>query len=169
MIEVCPGLYVGDELDYERTVKFQEGWHVVHACKEPYHREALGYSGRGAPKEHPEYLIARRGHRLILNIIDSDDPAYIPVEIVDAALEFIHKHVSAGDRVLVHCNQGESRSPGLALLYLASQTDQIPNTSLVEAEAAFRVIYPRYNPSLGVRGFLQSNWHSYCESAGDSP
>jgi hypothetical protein len=57
MIEVYSKLFVGDELDYERKVSHQTGWATVHACKEPYHREALGYSSRGAPKDHPEYLV----------------------------------------------------------------------------------------------------------------
>ena len=38
-----------------------------------YHRQALGYRSRGAPKDHPEYLVARRGNRLILNIVDAND------------------------------------------------------------------------------------------------
>lgn len=63
MIEIHTNLYVGNETDYEHKVKNQEGWDVIHACKEPYHREALGYSGRGAPKAHPEYLMAKRENR----------------------------------------------------------------------------------------------------------
>jgi hypothetical protein len=89
MLEVYPNLHVGCETDYERIVRYQDGWWVVHACKEPYHRRALGYSGRAAPKTHPEYLVARRDNRLILNLIDADDPAYIPKEIIDAAIDFI--------------------------------------------------------------------------------
>jgi hypothetical protein len=78
MKEIHPHLFVGSEQDYESVVSKQAGWRVVHACKEPYHRRALGYSGRAAPKTHPEYLIARRGDRLILNLVDAPDPAYIP-------------------------------------------------------------------------------------------
>ncbi len=161
MIEVYPNLFVGDQNDYEFTVKAQDGWAVVHACKDPYHRAALGYSGRGAPKEHPEYLVARRGHRLILNMIDPDDPAYIPKELVDAALEFIHEQLSAQQRVLVHCNQGNSRGPGLALLYLAKFTDKLPKTSYSEAVPKFRESYPAYFPSSGVSGFLEQYWSEY--------
>jgi hypothetical protein len=55
MIEVMPRLYVGNQIDWETNVKHKgtgnpkPGWSVVQACKEPYHREALGYIGRGAP------------------------------------------------------------------------------------------------------------------------
>ncbi|MDZ7721064.1 MAG: hypothetical protein U5K72_19745 [Balneolaceae bacterium] len=69
MTEIQPNLFIGNENDYEFNVKDQEGWSVVHACKEPYHRQALGYSGRGAPKDHPEYLMAKRENRLILKLV----------------------------------------------------------------------------------------------------
>lgn len=46
MIEVYPKLFVGNQQDYDLTVKTQADWRVVHACKEPYHRQALGYGGR---------------------------------------------------------------------------------------------------------------------------
>lgn len=77
MIEVYPNLFVGDEADY-RIVLNMSGWFIVHACKEPFHRQALGYAGRGAPKDHPEYLVAERDGRLILNLVDAPNPAYIP-------------------------------------------------------------------------------------------
>ena len=162
MIDIFPGLHIGDERDYELQVRHQDGWRIVHACKDPYHRRELGYSGRGAPKNDPEYLIARRGHRLILNLVDAPNPAYIPKEIIDAALNFIDDSLRSGDKVLVHCNLGESRSPAIGLLYLAAFTDAVPTSSLEEAESAFREIYPRYNPGAGIRGFLLQNWSAYC-------
>ena len=162
MIEIYPNLYVGNMEDYESQVKEQPGWRVVHACKEPYHRQALGYRTRGAPKDHPEYLWARRGHRLILNLVDAPDPNYIPKEIIDVALAFIRESLNKGFQVLVHCSQGESRSPSIGLLYLAAFTDALPKTSLQEAERAFLQIYPYYRPSTGMRGFLAKYWTTYC-------
>ena len=90
MIEIFPNLFIGAAHDYEFEVKGQPDWMVIHACKEPYHRRALGYASRGAPVNHPEYLIARRENRLILNLVDADNPTYIPKEIIDAALRFIN-------------------------------------------------------------------------------
>ena len=161
MIEIYPNLFIGDQSAYENQVRGQEGWVIVHACKYPYHRDLLGYSGRGAPKSHPEYLIAIRAHRLYLNLIDPPNPDYIPREIIDAALEFIDKGLKDGKKVLVHCNQGESRSPGIVLLYLAIHTDLLNKESLNNAEIDFRKIYPSYNPSEGIRGFLEINWNEY--------
>jgi len=85
MIEVMPNLFVGDQSD-EAQIRGQAGWFVIHACKEPYHRQALGYSGQGAPKTHPEYLIAQREGRLILNLVDVPNVAFISPLIMDAAI-----------------------------------------------------------------------------------
>ena len=161
MIEIYPNLFVGTQDDYERTVKSQPGWWVVHACKEPYHRQLLGYTGRGAPKEHPEYLLARRDKRLFLNLVDVEDPAYVAKEIIDAALGFISEGLKSGGKVLVHCNLGESRGPSIGLLYLAAHTDKLPKTGLSDAEIAFLKIYPMYSPKRGIREFLRMNWGRY--------
>lgn len=160
MIEIYPNLYVGDQTDYEQRVRNQVGCSIVHACKEPYHRKAVGYSGRGAPKHHPEYLIAKRGNRLMLNLIDPENPTYIPKEIIDEALSFIDQHLNDWKKVLVHCNQGQSRSPGIGMLYLAKER-VIENDSFNEALMEFKNIYPSINMAGGVRGFLKKNWNNY--------
>jgi hypothetical protein len=161
MIEILPNLYVGHQGDYEYQVKGKDGWAVVHACKEPYHRDLLGYTGRGAPKDHPEYLFSDQGSRLYLNLVDAPDPAYIPKAIVDKALAFIHEKLAEGLKILVHCNQGESRGPGIGLLYLLKHTDTLPKTSLDVALAAFQRIYPAFYPSNGISGFIAAHWEEY--------
>lgn len=164
MIEIKKNLFIGNQFDYESEVKDRDGWMVIQACKEPYHRQALGYTGRGAPKDHPEYLMATRENRLILNLVDADNPAYFSREVIEAALEFIKRELKAGKKVMVHCNHGQSRSPGIGLLYLAVH-DVIPYESYEEAERAFRSIYPPFQPSPGMRGFLQNNWAYFCQPA----
>ena len=161
MIEIHPNLYVGNEYDYEFKVRHEAGWCIVHACKEPYHRQALGYRGRAAPKDHPEYLIARRGKQLILILVDAPDPAYIPQKIIDTALEFIDASLRTGNQVLVHCNEGCSRSPAIGLLYLVKYTDLLPIDDFIQAEEVFRSIYPSYNPKNGIRGYMTTNWSRY--------
>src|SRR5258708_2952521 len=160
MIEIFKDLFIGNAADYEHDVREQPGWRVVHACKEPYHRQALGYTGRAAPQDHPEYLIARRGHRLILNLVDAPDPAYIRKAIAEAGIVFVHEGLRGGDRVLVHCNEGRSRPAMIGFLSLASFTDRLPPT-FDAAEAAFRAIYPPYLPGAGVRGFLVCYFDKY--------
>ena len=168
MIEIWPGLHIGSQRDYEGYVRAQPDWRVVHACKEPYHRQALGYTGRAVRKTHPEYLIARRGSRLMLNIVDAADPAYIPKELIDAALEFIQISLCDGANVLVHCNEGCSRAPSIGLLYLLAYTDQIRRDSVDATVDAFRALYPPYAPATGVAGFIRLHFGHYSRATDSS-
>ena len=109
---------------------------------------------------HPEYLIARRPGRLILNLVDVKDINYIAPEIIDAALEAIHQNIGSL-KVLVHCNQGMSRSPVIALLYLAKFTSAFQGQCHEEAVQKFRGFYPSYNPALGMAEYARRNWLKY--------
>ena len=161
MIEVHKNLFVGSEQD-ERSIRGETGWFVVHACKEPYHRQALGYTGRAASKDHPEYLIARRPGRIILNLVDVADVRYVAVEIVDAALGDIHSNI-AMSRVLIHCNQGLSRSPSIAFLYLVKFTDVFSRRDHQEDLKQFVTLYPPYAPAQGMADFIKLNWKTYAD------
>jgi hypothetical protein len=159
MIEVHHHLFVGSQ-DDEVSTRGQSGWFIVHACKEPYHRQALGYTGRAASKDHPEYLIARRPGRLILNLVDAADVNYIPAQIIDAALGDIHQNI-ASSKVLVHCNQGMSRSPTIAFLYLLKFSDVFRRRDHDEDARDFLKIYPPYAPAQGMADYVRLNWVKY--------
>lgn len=159
MIEVHERLFVGAGLDF-LLIANKANWAVVQAAKEPWHREALGYRGRSAPLSDPERFVAVRGNRLILNMIDADKEKYYPRVLFDRALAFIHEHYEAGKNVLVHCNQGQSRSPSIVLLYMA-RCGFLPSDSFSSASYNFIRLYPSYSPSLGIREFLESNWQDY--------
>ncbi len=155
MIEVAKGLYVGSDTDYKMLPQ-KHLWGIVHCAKEPYHREALGYKTQGAPKVHPEYLVARRGDRLCLNLVDTDNAEFISGLLVGEAIRFIDTQLTPSHKVLVHCNQGQSRGPGIALAYMAPN---LPST-FTAAEAAFKRLYPPYAPRAGIRGWLEANWET---------
>jgi hypothetical protein len=165
VVEIWPGLHVGSELDYERGVQHQRGWSVVHACKEPYHRNAVGYRTPLVSSEHPEALVARRGHRLMLNLIDVPDPASVPRQAIDAALLFIHEALAARHQVLLHCNLGASRSPTIGWLYLVSGTNRFATQTFEEAESEFRLLYPAYVPALGMHEFARLHFEHYRASS----
>lgn len=163
MIEVTKNLFVGAQSD-EQQVRGEAGWFVIHACKEPYHRDALGYTGRAISNQHPEYLIARRPGRLILNLVDVPDVRYISPLIVDAALDAIRDNIGSS-KILLHCNLGQSRSPTIALLYLAKHSDAFVGLGIDDALAAFLSIYPPYAPAKGMADYARLNWDRYSSAA----
>jgi predicted protein tyrosine phosphatase len=164
VIEIINKLHCGSAFDFEQIVAdpnapngIKEGWAVVHACKEPYHRKLLGYTGRGAPKDNPEYQLARRDTRLYMNIVDTPDPRFFSEEVFRKALEFIDNQMIVNN-VLVHCNEGCSRGPSIVLLYLRRFTSLIHDTDFDTAVEWFKTKYPQYDPAAGIKGFLRANW-----------
>jgi len=129
---------------------------VVHACKEPCHRRSVGYTTRTIPRDHPHYLVFERGHHIYLNLIDPDQPLFMMPSFV-AFIRFVDREITERI-VLIHCNQGESRAPSLALLYMAKRLVLIPNDSYEAAAKAFGTRFT-YNPSRGIRTWLANHWH----------
>lgn len=158
MTEIDKNIFVGNLIDYENH-QFDTDFCFVQACKEPCHREALGYKGRTADKNHPEYLIAYRERRIILNMIDPPTGKYFENVLFEKSLEFINEHLNNGKKILIHCNQGISRSPSIGLLFLATK-NKIRNKNFEMAMEDFQKIYPNYAPS-GIREFLTLNWSNY--------
>lgn len=157
MKQIAPRLLVGDQ-----TIIPNPEWYVVQAAKEPWHRRALNYTGRAAPKDHPEYLVARRDKVLILNLIDVDDPSFVSVAMIDEAVAFVRDARGREQTVLIQCNQGQSRSPTLGMLVIAPELAP----DFENAETQFRSICPQYEPSKGMREFARANWNRY---KGDAP
>jgi hypothetical protein len=156
---VADNLYVGD-WDSFLEVEHELNWAIVHATKK-YHKQLLGYSGWAAPKHDPEYLYAERGFELVLNLVDPRDSAYVPVEIMNKALEFIDKHIREGKKVLIRCDMGKSRAPSIALLYMGCK-GLLSFDNFIDAETAFKNdIYPQYEPGAGIRDFMIHNWKKY--------
>ena len=156
LVEVFPALYIGNQHDFETEVDGQPGWAVVQACKEPFHRRAVGYRGNIDPS-HPEFLFAHRGNRLVLNMVDSDNPKYFSKHLIEPALQFMADRLMAGQKVLVHCNQGRSRAPTLALMFLGRHSAEF-RLSFGAAASLFKARYPIYAPARGIEAFAAANW-----------
>lgn len=162
MIEVYPGLFVGNKGDCSLWgIKPSGNWATVHAYP-PCHQQALEYRALAAP-EGPEYAVARRDRHLFVKLIDAERPAYVHKETqIDPVLAFMQEMRAQGASILVHCEQGWSRSPSLALLYLATRLGVLPTASLATAEAQFKTRCPGYAPSYGMWAHMQQNWQQYC-------
>jgi hypothetical protein len=155
MFEVYKNIFVGTEQDCRYDSP--QGWAFVHACKYPCHTKIVGYRGT-LPKNHPHYLIYEKGFHLVLNMVDMEvelSPIYTN-PIMASAISFIHKYISL-NKILIHCNQGVSRAPSLALVYLANK-GLIKNGNFNEAFQEFIRMYRLYQPAMGLGLYLNHNW-----------
>ena len=163
-----PALHVGDDADCRRVPKFAG---TLHAAKYPCHANATGLPGKGDAR----YLTYRVSDaHLTLNMIDPPTPLF-SVELFRRALDFLDERLALGP-VLIHCNQGFSRAPSLALVYLAKRTaviagdeflsepvpqhaeDLLQPADYATARAAFEKFYPAYAPGAGLVTFLTEHW-----------
>jgi len=97
-------------------------------------------------------------------MIDPTTGKYFENILFESSLVFIDKNLNKGKKVLIHCNQGISRSPSIGMLYLATK-EKIRNVSFDLAKEDFMKIYPDYQPS-GIREFLTENWNHYVKNCG---
>jgi len=89
-------------------------------------------------------------------MIDSPTPRF-PLGLFTVFLNFMDS-IPIGSEVLIHCNQGVSRSGALALIYLAKRLGTIPNSSYMEALQAYRELDSTHVPGNGIRAWLIFNW-----------
>jgi hypothetical protein len=149
-------LYVGRDEDYEKHKNDPE-FRFARCCKygPGGHQQTLGYKTLAAPKDS-NYLWVKRPNRIALNLIDQDDPGFIPEECIEKALEYIKDQLDAGKKVIVCCNSGHSRGPTTALLFLRT-IGEMPH-SFVIAERIYRTLYPPYSPGQGMRQRARQMW-----------
>jgi predicted protein tyrosine phosphatase len=155
MIEVFENLFVGNDEDCRSMMN--DVWSVIHACKIHCHQKAVGYKG-SLKSSHPNYLIYERNEHLFLNMVDMEQellPLYTN-PIMKAAISFIEKHI-ADKKILIHCNQGISRSPSIALIYLA-HIGALANDSFENAAKDYFKLYPMYKPGNGILKYMIRNW-----------
>jgi protein-tyrosine phosphatase len=152
LTEVIKGIFVGDD---STCCKGTEKLAVVHACKLPCHSKAV--NGKFLDRADPNYLSVRDPFNLYLNIVDPAIPLFF-IETFKIALSFMKEQWAAKRPILIHCNGGWSRSPSLALLFLAKITKTLPDHSYLSASRPFLLLYPRFSPGAGIKKFLETHW-----------
>ena len=147
IVEVFPNLFVGDADGIPEAKK--RSMFIIHAAKEPWHRERLGYTGRSAPKDDERYLYDIDNWTMWCNLVDAQDVKYIPDELV-ADIIAVMRVLLDDDRhpIFIHCNKGESRAPTVALCYLLKH---VPSYTV----AMFKQVYPAYAPGPGMAAYLE--------------
>lgn len=133
---------------------------VVHACKS-CHARKLGYKG-SLPQAHENYLSVEDGDGLWLNLIDPDKPLFYP-QSFEIFLDFVYRHKR--EDITIHCDQGRSRAPSLALLARAKIFNDIDTYNYFTAERDFCLDWLKnaepgriFAPGKGIRTFLIENW-----------
>ena len=161
MTRIYQNVYVGTVQDYE-DVKDNVNFYIIGAAKEPFHRNAVGYSGRSCGSDHPEYLYAKRERLLALNLVDVSDVKFISQKIIETAISAIEDAAENNTNVLICCNQGRSRSAVIGLLYMKRQ-GFYETYSFEETEKHFKGnVYPEYEPNEGMREYARIHWDD-CE------
>ena len=141
MTEVYPNLFIGDDSDCKQDFA------VIHACKSCFMKL----------HETEPYLAIKQGKDIYLNIVDAPEQIHHFIRpIIDIALNFINTN----EKVLIHCNKGESRSPSIAMLYMAIK-GYLPNKTYNKASEAFRTLYPSFSPNKGIETYIRNNWKNY--------
>jgi protein-tyrosine phosphatase len=157
MKQISPNVYVGSDEDYDK-LKDDKSWAFVRCAKygPGGHQQTLGYHTLAAP-EGKNKFVARKGNLLALNLLDLDDPNFVPEEAIQQGLDFIRDHVDS-QKVLIACNAGVSRGPTMGLMWLRT-IGRMPY-GFMQSERQYRNLYRDYDPSLGIEQFARSHWSS---------
>lgn len=144
MQKLYNNLYVGGDSDCR---KFKGA--IVHACQSCFVNGVHGNIG--------DKKVFESNNDLYLNLLDISSLSFdYAFPMIKRSIEFIDEHIKDME-VLVHCNFGMSRSPSIALLYMARK-GYIKNTSFKDALNDFRKIYNYYSPGMGMYNYFDRYW-----------
>jgi predicted protein tyrosine phosphatase len=149
-------LYLGSK--YDLGITNDSDWAFVHACK-TYHLARLGQQNNTS--EH--YIMFEEKNHLYINWVDAPSPKMFDwkghgVINFTRVLDFIDSQI--GDKkVFVHCDQGQSRSPAVTMLYMAKRQKSLPE-DFYKARIEFAKIYTDYFSDSGITKFIEYNWEN---------
>ncbi len=164
MIEICDNIFVGSEQDYY-TIQREKNWATLHCCKNPFHCQFVGYRGNLSPN-HPDYAFKRIDNEMSLNLVDMDrfSANYLDFNrlMFENAFSFLDEYRNNGYKLLIHCNQGESRGPTLGMLY-AARLGAFDYADFDSTVHKFRTKYPFYNPKANIYLTAKNLWQYFVE------
>lgn len=157
MQEIAKNLFIGDIGDFQSLDIAK--WALVHATQ-TVHYSLMGWDRKfnKPPRNNPNYIKLELENRFSLNWVDGGAHLYnwTGVETFVEILDFIDRWISKRP-ILIHCDQGLSRSPTVGLLYLAKREKAISNDTYQEAYNDFIRLFPSYSPS-GIGEYVSKNW-----------
>lgn len=162
MFELFKNVYIGNEADYYQ-IQNTPDWAVLHCCKHPFHCLFVGYKGNLSPM-HPDYALKRLGNEMALNLVDMDrfSPTYLDFnrKMFEVAFAFLDEYREKRYKILIHCNQGESRAPTLGMLYVA-RLGAYNYVGFEESVQRLRMVYPQYAPKNNIYQTVAALWQDF--------
>jgi hypothetical protein len=148
-VQVYPGLFVGPGIDAQTFYG-----HILHCAKEPWFMDSLvrlvKYK-KGIEVCPTAIRISDR--EMALNMIDAENLEYFSDEMVNAGLDFITETFAEGESILLHCNQGLSRSPSMAFLWMFEHG--FLDKEFRYAVPQFKKLYHDWSPGNGIWAYLR--------------
>jgi hypothetical protein len=144
-IQVYPGLFVGPGID-ARTFY----GNILHCAKEPWYVDGL--KNQGVPV--CSNVLRTNAREMALNMIDAEKASFFPDEMINAGLDFITDTFAEGESILLHCNQGISRSPSMAFLWMFEHG--FLDKEFRYAVPQFKKIYKDWGPANGIWDYLKA-------------
>ena len=161
MIEISNNIFIGNDYDYY-SLNNKDDWCVLHCCKTPFHQTFVGYSGN-LSKDHPNYAYCIKGSEMALNIVDINmfDKRYLEFNknMLSEAFKFLDTYKDQ-KKILIHCNQGESRGPSIGMLYIA-RNGFFDYDGFEDTYYQFLNIYPNYKPKDNIFFTVRSLWNYF--------
>lgn len=165
MKEIHPNIFIGNEQDYY-SIQRESNWAILHCCKHPFHCQFVGYRGN-LPSSHPDYALKRRGNEMALNLVDMErfSESYLGFNknMFATAFSFLDEYRLQGCKILIHCNQGESRAPTLGLLYIA-RLGAFDYADFDTSVQRLREMYPIYIPKRNIFLTVKSLWWDFVQN-----
>lgn len=165
MKEIYPNIFIGNEQDYY-LIQRESNWAILHCCKNPFHCQFVGYRRNLSPS-HPDYALKRCGNEMALNLVDMDrfSENYLGFNrnMFVTAFSFLDEYRLQGHKILIHCNQGESRAPTIGLLYVA-RLGTFDYTDFDTSVQRLREMYPIYMPKRNIFLTVKSLWRDFVQN-----
>jgi hypothetical protein len=152
MRQVSSLLLVGDSVDASHGHR-----PLISACQTSHYRRC-GWNPANRPEPtDPRYLVHDDDGWLTLNWVDGPKHLYDwgGVETWRRAFGFLDRMAAKNTATLIHCDQGRSRAPTLALAYMVRE-GHLPAVP-ADAFTEFTRLYPDYQPG-GIWDWLTDNW-----------
>jgi protein-tyrosine phosphatase len=93
---------------------------------------------------------------LFVDVIDEQDPEYFEFEMFVEIINWLDTR----EKVFVHCDYGQSRSPSFCMLYGSKVLEVLPSDFL-DCVRVIKSIQPDYISPSGISKFLKKNWKKF--------